>query len=104
MVRFTALLTMAVLVTSTSPGAQSTKTPTLVITRGGSRRKNYGPCCPRACKDPTARTPSRVKHRARNNDPWRTWGVNPTVRCSTEHLLFFTQRHRPVRGIHRRAS
>jgi 4-carboxymuconolactone decarboxylase len=37
MVRFTALLTMLVLVASTSAGTQSTKTPTLVITRDGSR-------------------------------------------------------------------
>lgn len=37
MVRFTALLTMLVLVASTSTGTQSPKTPTLVITRGGSR-------------------------------------------------------------------
>jgi len=37
MVRITALLTMLVLVASTSTGTQSTKTPTLVITRGGSR-------------------------------------------------------------------
>ena len=37
MVRITALLTMLVLLASTSTGTQSTKTPTLVIARGGSR-------------------------------------------------------------------
>jgi 4-carboxymuconolactone decarboxylase len=37
MVRITALLTMLVLVASTSTGTQSTKTPTLVISRAGSR-------------------------------------------------------------------
>src|SRR6476620_7301737 len=37
MIRFTALITMLVLLASSYTGTQSTKSPTLVITRGGSR-------------------------------------------------------------------
>lgn len=43
MVRFTALLTMLVLVTSASTGTQSTGSQRLVITRGGSRAIEPGP-------------------------------------------------------------
>jgi hypothetical protein len=43
MVRFTALLTMLVLVASASTGTQSMRTQTLVITRGGSRAIEPGP-------------------------------------------------------------
>lgn len=43
MVRFTALLTMLVLVASVSTGTQSTRTQSLVITRGGSRVIEPGP-------------------------------------------------------------
>ena len=43
MVRFTALLMMLVLVASASTGAQSTRTPTLVITRAGSRAIERAP-------------------------------------------------------------
>jgi 4-carboxymuconolactone decarboxylase len=43
MVRFTALLTMLVFVASGSTGTQSTRTQTLLITRGGSRASEPGP-------------------------------------------------------------
>ena len=43
MVRFTALLTLLVLLASVSTGTQSTRTQTLLITRGGSRVIEPGP-------------------------------------------------------------